>query len=420
MSNATINPVVDAVAAGNHDAHAGHHHDPHLAHHFDTPEQQMASGKLGMWLFLGTELLMFGGLFCAYAVYRHNHPDVFQYAHQFLNRPLGAINTVVLITSSLTMAWAVRCSQLGQQRALKILLAVTLLGGYGFLGIKAIEYRAKFEHDLWIGSANQFNYQFDKTKAHHHEEGGEAEGAEKKGEAAREAPAAGAPAMAVGAPAVVASGEAKAVGGDAKAGGAEAKPAAAQPPAPAGALANAALVPADPNIGSPDEAKIKPNFADPAGIARKVVEQHESEMKLSDLPASEKSRLYTFFGVYFFMTGLHGLHVVIGMGLITWILLRAAGPRTIPWIVPMIPGSILLFFAYLGLITDTPGLMIFGLAGMLVCVLWILVWVPRRRAASAEGAFGPTYFAPVDLVGLYWHLVDLIWIFLFPLLYLIH
>ncbi|MDB5358656.1 MAG: ctaE [Phycisphaerales bacterium] len=391
MSNAAINPVAAAVAAGNHDAHAGHHHDPHLAHHFDTPEQQMASGKLGMWLFLGTELLMFGGLFCAYAVYRHNHPEVFQYAHQFLNRTLGAVNTVVLITSSLTMAWGVRCAQLGQQRALRILLAFTLLGGFGFLGIKAIEYRAKFEHDLWIGSGNKFNYQFDPAKAHHHEEGGEAEGAEKKAETPKET-AAGAPVAA--------------------AAGAEAKP--------AGAAANAALIPADPNIDSPDEAKIKPNFADPPGLARKVIEQHESEMKLSELPPSERSRLYTFFGVYFFMTGLHGLHVVIGMALITWILIRAVGPRQIPWVIPMIPASICLFLAYLGLITDSQWLMIVGFAGVLLCVLWIMVWVPRRKHASTEGQFGPTYFAPVDLVGLYWHLVDLIWIFLFPLLYLIH
>jgi cytochrome c oxidase subunit 3 len=394
MSNAAINPVVEAVATGNHDAHAGHHHDPHLAHHFDTPEQQMASGKLGMWLFLGTELLMFGGLFCAYAVYRHNHPDVFQYAHQFLNRMWGGINTVVLITSSLTMAWAVRCSQLGQQRALRILLAVTLLGGYGFLAIKAIEYHHKFEDDLWIGSGNRFNYQFDPAKARNRENAGKAEGAEKKSEA-------------------------PVAGGEAKPAGAPTTPD-AKPTLPAGTLANAALIPPDPNIGGTDEAKIKPNFADPPGIARKVVEQHESEMKLSDLPPSEKTRLYTFFGVYFFMTGLHGLHVVIGMGLITWVLLRAVGPRGIPWVVPMIPGSILLFLAYLGLITDLPWLMIVGLAGVLLCVLWILVWAPRRRAASAEGAFGPTYFAPVDLVGLYWHLVDLIWIFLFPLLYLIH
>src|SRR5438105_192753 len=89
-----------------HDAHGqGDGHNPHLAHHFDTPEQQIASGKLGMWVFLATEILMFGGLFCAYAVYRHNHPDVFEYAHKWLDKKLGAINTIVLISSSLTMAW---------------------------------------------------------------------------------------------------------------------------------------------------------------------------------------------------------------------------------------------------------------------------------------------------------------------------
>ena len=89
---------------------------PHLAHHFDTPEQQFNSAKIGMWVFLATELLMFGGLFCAYAVYRHNHPEVFLYAHHYLDKTWGAINTVVLITSSLTMAWGVRAAQLGQQQ----------------------------------------------------------------------------------------------------------------------------------------------------------------------------------------------------------------------------------------------------------------------------------------------------------------
>src|SRR5882757_2853701 len=94
-----------------HDAHGhGDGHNPHLAHHFDTPDQQYQSGKLAMWVFLATEILMFGGLFCAYAVYRHNHPEVFAFAHQYLDRTLGATNTIVLIASSFTMAWAVRCS----------------------------------------------------------------------------------------------------------------------------------------------------------------------------------------------------------------------------------------------------------------------------------------------------------------------
>src|SRR5580704_11202562 len=89
-------------------AHGSGHHNPHLAHHFDTPEQQFVSAKLGMWVFLGTEILMFGGLFCAYSVYRHNHPAVFAFAAEnYLNTTLGTLNTIILITSSLTMAWGV-------------------------------------------------------------------------------------------------------------------------------------------------------------------------------------------------------------------------------------------------------------------------------------------------------------------------
>ena len=137
----------NVAAHGNGDAaHAPH--DPHLAHHFETPEQQYASAKLGMWVFLGTEILMFGGLFCAYSVYRHNHPEVFALAHEALNRWLGAANTIVLITSSLTMAWGVRASQLGSTTALRWLLGVTILGGYFFMGIKAIEYHTKWKHHL--------------------------------------------------------------------------------------------------------------------------------------------------------------------------------------------------------------------------------------------------------------------------------
>src|SRR5271154_2227886 len=103
-------------SAHSHGHAAGHgHHDPHLAHHFDTPEQQFTSAKLGMWVFLGTEILMFGGLFCAYSIYRHNHPLVFKFAAEsYLSTPLGTLNTIILITSSLTMAWGVRASQLNQ------------------------------------------------------------------------------------------------------------------------------------------------------------------------------------------------------------------------------------------------------------------------------------------------------------------
>src|SRR5688500_15184335 len=127
-----------------HDDHGHTHaHPPHLAHHFDTPEQQFDSGKLGMWTFLATEILMFGGLFCAYAVYRYNHPDVFRYGEHHVNTMWGAINTIILLTSSLTMAMGVRAAQLGQKNILVAMLALTLLGGRGFMVVKPTEKKKK-------------------------------------------------------------------------------------------------------------------------------------------------------------------------------------------------------------------------------------------------------------------------------------
>lgn len=82
-------------------------HPRHLAHHFESLDQQFESGKLGIWLFLTTEVLLFSGLFCGYAVYRANHPEIFVYAHLYLSKPLGTLNTLVLIFSSFTMASAV-------------------------------------------------------------------------------------------------------------------------------------------------------------------------------------------------------------------------------------------------------------------------------------------------------------------------
>jgi cytochrome c oxidase subunit 3 len=300
-----------SLPATNIAAEGGHEHPPFLAHHFDTPEQQFQSGKLGMWVFLGTELLMFGGLFCAYAVYRHNHPDVFRYAHQYLNRTLGAVNTIILITSSLTMAWGVRCAQINARRGLLICLVLTLLGGFGFMAIKSVEYHEKWKHHLWIGEANIYNVGYKGPKEEH---------------GAGEAHVQAVP-----------------------------KVAAATRPTILG------LEYADANAGTADEAKIKPTFVAPAGLAPAVAAARPQHLRFEDLQEKDRNRVYSFFGIYFFMTGLHGLHVLIGMGLITWILVR-----------------------------------------------------------SARGAFSSQYFAPVDLVGLYWHLVDLIWIFLFPLLYLIH
>ena len=263
------------------------HHDAHLAHHFDTPIQQLESGKLGMWIFLSTEILLFGGLFCAYAVYRSNHPEIFVYAHRFLDTRLGAINTVILIGSSFTMAWAVRCAQLGKQKALVVLLGVTILCACGFLGIKVVEYEHKWKDGLLWGKRY-------KAQTEH---GAHAPAAKAKG-----------------------------------------------------LLPPAAKV--NPEVKSliPLPAEAPHGLAAPGHAARAARSAMEAPKNVQ-----------TFFSIYFLMTGLHGIHVIAGMVVLSWMLLRAI-----------------------------------------------------------RGEFGPAYYTPVDLAGLYWHVVDLIWIYLFPLLYLIH
>ncbi len=262
-------------------------HSSNLAHHFSNSEQQFESGKLGMWIFLATEILLFGGLFAAYAVYRANHPEIFVYAHQFLDRNLGALNTIILICSSFTMAWGVRMAQLGRQKALLVSLFLTLVFAIAFLGVKGVEYEHKWKHGLLWGK----NYQ----PTEHAE----------------------------AAPAEILYGEAAPVD---------------PPEAPTGE----------------ESSLIAPAEIGPAGLA------HEVETHGADTHGEAPHNVHIFFGIYFLMTGLHGLHVLVGMGLILWIFAR-----------------------------------------------------------SYWGHFGPDYYTPVDLVGLYWHLVDLIWIFLFPLLYLI-
>jgi cytochrome c oxidase subunit 3 len=285
-------------------AEASHDHPPHLQHHFDTPEQQLESGKLGMWLFLVTEILFFGGLFCAYAIYRANHPEIFIYAHQFLDKYLGGLNTVVLLCSSFTMAWAVRAAQLGKKKALIWLLSLTVLGGVTFMGVKYIEYKEKWEHGLLWGTSYV-------AEEHHEDEG-------------------------VHAPDAVES---------------------AAPSAAGDAVAETGTEPAEP-------------AAEGLKIERSLIEQSPEGPRGTINPAAPDAEahvevvprnVHIFFGIYFIMTGLHGIHVLLGIAVISWLIYR-----------------------------------------------------------SARGDFSAEYNTPVDLVGLYWHLVDLIWIFLFPLLYLIH
>ena len=219
-----------------HPAPAAEHPATHpwLQHHFDTMEQQAEASILGMWTFLCTEILFFGGLFMAYLVYRWRSPEGFQEASHELNRFWGTTNTLVLICSSLTMALAVRAAQTSQSRKTQVgWLLGTMLFGVGFLGIKAIEYYDKF--------------------VHHHVPG--------------------------------------------------------------------------------------PNFHWD-GLYAKPAEQ--------------------FYSLYFAMTGLHALHMVIGLGIMT--------------------------------------------------VIAVLAW---------KNTFDEEYYTPVEVAGLYWHFVDIVWIFLFPLLYLI-
>lgn len=305
------------------DAHA---HDPHLAHHFATPRQQFESGKLGMWIFLATEVLMFGGLFCAYAVYRANHPEIFLAAHHYLDATLGGINTLILICSSLSMAWAVRAAQLDQHKTLVWCLAITLAGGFGFLGIKYFEYRHKLEMGLGPGVF---------YKPEHTDEHG----------------------VPVEAPL-------QTYDPTAVAGGGPAAPVIAPPPGEVPEVIDLQPPPAAEPVtpppdaeppADPDAPRIKPAPPGPAGLTI-------TAGPVRAAPAvHDPANLRVFFSVYYLMTGLHGIHVIVGMGLIGWILVRAT-----------------------------------------------------------KHEFSHRYFAPVDLVGLYWHLVDLIWIFLFPLLYLIH
>ena len=234
-----------AVDAAPH-AESGHGHADHpdyLQHHFDNPEQQEGAAKLGMWLFLATELLMFSGLFVAYFFMRDQYPDMVLRYHEHLDKWLGALNTVFLITSSFTMAMAVRSAQINRPKLSAQLLVATIVLGLAFMVVKYFEYSAKIEHGLLPGNA------FAEV------------------------------------------------------------------------------------IHSVAGESVQPGWYGGPQL---------------------------FFGLYFTMTGLHGLHVLVGVGLLAWILVK-----------------------------------------------------------TRRGRFSGSYYTPVENVGLYWHLVDLVWIFLFPLLYLV-
>lgn len=381
----------------------------HLAHHFEQgPEQQYSASKLGMWLFLATELLMFGGLFTAYAIYRGNHPELFRWGHVFLDRKLGAINTFVLITSSLTMALAVRSAQQGERRRLVLFLFLTLLGALGFLGIKYTEYRPKIDHGLLWGT----HFAPDPVYVAHH--------------FGLEVPAhAGKPAEPKEAPVDLDRGHRIVVETCASCHGKdlhglpnsgvnliESEFVGARSDAELLSFLKVGRQPFDPESrtkvqmpprgGNPtltDEklrdvvAYLRTVWVGPGAATTATAVGSATAASLESVPLAEEDiprsvlpmgapapeglavtkapatpaevpvppkNAQHFFGIYFLMTGLHAIHVIAGM----------------------------------------------------VVILWLLV-------GAIRGRFGPDYFTPVDLGGLFWHLVDLIWIFLFPLFYLI-
>jgi cytochrome c oxidase subunit 3 len=302
-------------------------HPRFLHHHFDTPQQQFNSDKLGMWLFLVTEILLFGGLFCAYAVYRANHPEIFVYAHKFLDKNLGALNTVVLIFSSLTMALAVRAAQTSNKKALLIFLGITVACAFTFMGVKYVEYKAKWQHGLLPGKSY--------NPAAHETHDASADGAHEEGAAHGATSAANTEQPADDdAPAYTPEDHAREE-----------------------AAAEAGIVPAA-NPNEPlviEKSAIKPAAVGPAGLAE------EAAGADAHAAVDEPKNVQLFFSIYFLMTGLHGLHVLVG-----------------------------------------------------IIVIFIIMYY------SSKGCYDAEYFTPVELTGLYWHLVDLIWIYLFPLLYLIH
>ncbi len=384
--------------------HADDHPD-FLQHHFDSPAQQFEAAKLGMWMFLATEVLLFGGLFCAYAVYRGNHPDVFEYGSQFLDTSWGAINTVVLILSSFTMATAVWCAQVGHRRLLALFLFLTLLFAGDFLVIKYIEYSHKFHEHLVGGTAfyeAPYGYELPETK-----EPGEAvavvstvSGKDLWTATCRSCHGAAGEGL---------PGQGKDIRGSEfisqrtddellafiKVGrmpfdplnttGIQMPPRGGNPLLSDGDLMRiigymrtfegfegaATAGAAEGETATESEAFWIPRSTiplaqtGPSGLAAPTLAASEGapghgEQIHHAYDPDRPANAHMFFTIYFLMTGLHGLHVAAGMAVIAWLLIR-----------------------------------------------------------TLRGHFSAAYFTPVDLGGLYWHIVDLIWIFLFPLLYLI-
>jgi len=243
------------------------HRTGELFGQYKTLDQQKETATLGMWIFLVTEILFFGGVFLTYTINRHQFPTAFGIGGNMLSLKLGGANTVVLIASSFTMAMSVWSAQTSKKQLVTIFLILTLILGTVFLGVKVVEYRDKFVHHLIPGNS------FDVTYC------------------------------------------------------------------------------------SKNPAVCDLSGKDLDDEVKEIKEGIETEGGVTALNAH--AQLY--FSLYFGMTGLHALHMIVGAGLLLWLILE-----------------------------------------------------------SRKGRFDANYNTPVENIGLYWHFVDIVWIFLFPLLYLIN
>lgn len=368
--------MTTAASVEHHDeSHDDHDHHEHpdgefIAHHFESAEQQFDSGKLGMWLFLVQEILFFSGLFVAYIIYRNHNPEIFEAAHVHLDKWLGGLNTIVLLFSSLTMAWAVRSAQLERHRETVINIVITMVCANIFLGVKAIEYTHKW--DMGLFWATYYTY----------------------GQPQPEHP----PYLLwISIPFIVCT----AVSGFLAAicrikesdfwfkffmcvtisflgyfiglGIAWAMPSSGHDDHSSHG-SHAVHAEAEPGTAGSeqdshdDEKTDEPHAGDKKEAEKQETETHEGEQQASEADAvkhadepEEEHDLGGFFSIYYIMTGLHAIHIIAGIVALTWLLYRSLALH-----------------------------------------------------------FRKNYFGPVENVGLYWHLVDLIWIYLFPMMYLIH
>jgi cytochrome c oxidase subunit 3 len=416
-----------------HGEHAAHEGSPFIQHHYDDAQHQFDAGKLGIWLFLAQEVLFFSALFVAYILYRYHHPEIYSYAHKYLDVKWGAINTAVLIFSSLTAAWAVRCAQLNQRRGLIGCIALTIACACGFLCIKYIEYSHKVHEHILFGryfdpcvssggrelltrnnecagtkSTVVWDYGagtatagcFNDIDIDPHTEGVQAECSVREFGLFRPAGSAEAGKPEAGKPEAgliekfqrdikdkcaeePLPGQEASEGGEGHAEGHKAEKFPCWRPAYQPAVCKKGVgilveygdheereftrIKADcrPAPKPADAGDLLADRERPLELGKSLIHPrhqltvHEAHEIEAMGPPPEHTNM--FFTIYFAMTGLHGIHVLFGVGVFSWLLIRAL-----------------------------------------------------------KGHFTPDYFGPIDYAALYWHIVDLIWIFLFPLLYLIH